>query len=179
MAFPGSFSESGSLSRTQSSIAAGGVTEEYIMSARINFYRTDDAYGCFSNFASFPITLDGVVWHTSEHDFQAQKFAGSPYAEEIRQVRSPMTAARMGRSREHPLRSDWEEVKDDVMRTAVRAKFTQHEDLRAILLSTEDVRIVEHTNRDNYWGDGGDGSGKNMLGRILMEIRAELRENAT
>jgi ribA/ribD-fused uncharacterized protein len=60
------------------------------------------------------------------------------------------------------------------MRKAVRAKFTQHPDLRAILLGTGDARLVEHTENDSYWGDGGDGSGKNWLGKILMEIREEL-----
>ena len=86
-----------------------------------------------------------------------------------------MIAARMGRSREHPLRADWEIVKDDVVRTAVRAKFTQHPDLKSLLLATEDAQIVEHTKNDGYWGDAGDGSGKNRLGKILMEIRNELR----
>ncbi len=80
----------------------------------------------------------------------------------------------MGRERERPLRPDWEAVKDDIMRTAVRAKFTQHADLQQILLGTGNQEIVEHTTNDAYWGDGGDGSGANMLGKILMEIRAEL-----
>ena len=62
------------------------------------------------------------------------------------------------------------------MREAVRAKFQQHEDLRNTLLATGNAMIVEHTERDSYWGDGGDGSGKNMLGKILMEIREELRD---
>ena len=62
------------------------------------------------------------------------------------------------------------------MREAVLAKFTQHESLRAILLSTSDAKLIEHTENDSYWGDGGDGSGKNMLGRILMEIRQQLRD---
>ncbi len=61
------------------------------------------------------------------------------------------------------------------MLEAVRAKFTQHEDIRAILLGTGDAKIVEHTANDNYWGDGGDGSGKNRLGEILMRVREELR----
>jgi ribA/ribD-fused uncharacterized protein len=89
-----------------------------------------------------------------------------------------MIAARMGRDRNRPCRVDWEKVKDDVMREAVRAKFLQHADLRATLLATGDAQIVEHTKNDSYWGDGGDGSGKNMLGRILMEVRAELRGSA-
>ena len=86
-----------------------------------------------------------------------------------------MRAAELGRERHRPLRPDWEAVKDDVMRVAVRAKFTQHEELRELLLSTGDEALVEHTTNDAYWGDGGDGSGKNMLGKILMEVRAELR----
>jgi len=62
---------------------------------RIEFYRTGDDYGCFSNFAAYPIELDGRVWPTSEHYFQAQKFAGTPDEEEVRQAKSPMVAARI------------------------------------------------------------------------------------
>lgn len=61
------------------------------------------------------------------------------------------------------------------MRTAVRAKFEQHASLRNELLATADATIVEHTTNDAYWGDAGDGSGRNMLGIILMEIREEIR----
>jgi N-glycosidase YbiA len=145
------------------------------MATVINFYSTTDEYGCFSNFAIFPIKLHGKVWPTSEHFFQAQKFPGTEHEREIREAKSARVAARLGRDRKKPLRRDWEAVKDDVMREAVRAKFTQHSDLREILLNTGEAMIVEHTENDSYWGDGGDGSGKNMLGRILMEIRAELR----
>jgi ribA/ribD-fused uncharacterized protein len=141
----------------------------------INFYHLNEPFGEFSNFARFPIRLRGKTWPTSEHFFQAQKFAGTPREEEVRQAKSPGEAARLGRDRKHRLRSDWESAKDDVMREAVRAKFSQHDELRALLLSTGDEILVEHTENDSYWGDGGDGSGKNMLGRILMEVREELR----
>jgi N-glycosidase YbiA len=141
----------------------------------IHFCSTRDEFGCFSNFSQHPIRLKGKLWPTSEHYFQAQKFARSPYEEEIRKAKKPKEAALMGRSRDKPLRRDWESVKDSVMLEAVRAKFTQHEDLEAILLSTGDAIIVERTERDSYWGDGGDGSGKNRLGRILMQVREELR----
>jgi ribA/ribD-fused uncharacterized protein len=141
----------------------------------INFYRASAEYGCFSNFSPHPIMLKGKTWPTSEHYFQAQKFAGTSDEEEIRKAGSPMIAARMGRSRERPLRSDWESVKDDLMYEAVRTKFTQHAELREILLATGDATIVEHTENDRYWGDGGDGSGRNMLGRILMRVRQEIR----
>jgi N-glycosidase YbiA len=144
----------------------------------IQFYSVSAEYGEFSNFAAFPVTLKGNVWPTSEHYFQAQKFAGAEHGEAIRKTRSPMIAARMGRDRKKPLRRDWETVKDDIMRDAVRAKFTQHPELLSLLLATADAQLVEHTVNDSYWGDAGDGSGKNMLGRILMELRDQLRRDA-
>jgi len=142
---------------------------------RILFYRLNDPYGAFSNFAPFPFSLNARTWPTSEHYFQAQKFAGHPDEEEIRSAASPMIAARMGRSRQRPLRSDWERVKDDVMLDALRAKFGQHEDLRKLLLGTGELELVEHTSKDRYWADGGDGRGLNRLGILLMKLRSELR----
>jgi len=141
----------------------------------IKFYRVTDTFGEFSNFAAYPIKLDGKQWPTLEHYFQAEKFSDSQYKLTIRNANSPMIAAQLGRDRKRKLRKDWESVKDDVMRRAVRAKFEQHESLLNLLLSTGERKIIEHTENDSYWGDGGDGSGRNMLGRILMEVRASLR----
>ena len=148
------------------------------MSQVIQFYSVSDSFGCFSNFSPHPIQLQGKTWPTSEHYFQAMKFVGTPDEEEVRLAKSPMTAARMGRRRKRPLRKDWESVKDQLMHEAVMAKFTQHADLREILMATGDALIVEHTTNDAYWGDGGDGSGKNRLGQILMQVRGELRSQA-
>ncbi|GAB4449115.1 MAG: NADAR family protein [Anaerolineae bacterium] len=142
----------------------------------IYFYSTKDPYGEFSNFAKYPIELKGKIWPTSEHYFQAQKFAGQPDEEEIRQAAKPMDAARMGRERHRKLRSDWEVVKDNIMLEALRAKFSQHPMLKDLLLSTGDEELIEHTTNDNYWADGGDGSGKNMLGKLLAQVRQELRQ---
>ena len=139
----------------------------------IRFYHKGEPYFEFTNFAPFRIELDAKVWPTSEHYFQAQKHAGSPLEEEIRRASGPREALKLGRSR--PARSDWAKVKDIVMYRAVRAKFTQHPDLRALLQSTDDAELVEHTAKDDYWGDGGNGSGRNMLGCILMLVREELR----
>lgn len=141
---------------------------------QILFYRVSEPYGAFSNFSPHPIELKGLLWPTSEHYFQAQKFAGTENEETIRLAKSPTIAARMGRSRQRPLRSDWETVKDDIMREALQAKFTQHAELRSLLLSTGDSELVEHTAKDRYWGDGGDGCGKNRLGQLLMELRQQL-----
>lgn len=146
------------------------------MTEPIKFYSTADDYGEFSNFAAYPIKIGKRAWSTSEHYFQAMKFKDKTEQEKIRKANSPMLAARMGRERKRTLRRDWESAKVNVMREAVMAKFSQHEELQVLLLGTGDAKIVEHTENDDYWGDGGDGKGKNMLGRILMDVRAKLRE---
>ncbi len=143
----------------------------------IYFYSQREVpYGVFSNFSPQGVELDGAWWPTVEHYFQAQKFAGTPYAEQIRRAASPKQAADLGRSRSVPLRADWEEIKDEVMFKAVRQKFTTHEELRAILLATGEEELVENAPGDYYWGCGADCSGKNQLGRTLMQVRALLRQ---
>lgn len=145
----------------------------------IKFYSTTDDYGEFSNFAPYPILLNKKKWPTTEHYFQAQKFLDVDYQEKIRKAKSPMMAAQMGRDRKMKLRRDWESIKVNKMREAVLAKFSQHENLRQILLTTADAKIIEHTENDNYWGDGGNGSGKNMLGQILMQVRDLIKDKKT
>jgi N-glycosidase YbiA len=115
------------------------------MGDTILFYRASAEYGCFSNFSPHPIVLKGKTWPTTEHYFQAQKFAGTPDEEDLRQAKSPMVVARMGRSRQRPLREDWETVKDSIMHEAVLTKFTQHAELRETLLATGNATIIEHT----------------------------------
>lgn len=141
----------------------------------IYFYKINEEYGCFSNFAHYSFELDGKKWSTSEHYFQAQKFHNTEYEEKIRLLDSPMKAAQMGRKRSLPLRSDWENVKDTVMYKAVYEKFKQNEEIKNILLSTGNEELIEKTTDDYYWGCGTDGTGKNKLGIILMKVREELK----
>lgn len=141
----------------------------------IKFYRVNDAYGYLSNFAPYPFEINGLIWSTSEHYFQAQKFLDKAIQEKIRRLKSPMDAALEGRNRENPLRSDWEVVKDDIMRLAVFEKFRQNPAIGRELLATGHATLIEHTKNDNYWADNGDGTGKNMLGIILMETRKRLK----
>ncbi|NMO94326.1 NADAR family protein [Paenibacillus lemnae] len=142
----------------------------------IYFYKIDDEYGCFSNFSPHGFELDGVFWNTSEHYFQAQKFAGTEYEDQIRHSLSPMEAAKLGRDRSKPLRKDWEDIKDEIMKKAVQKKFSTHKDIQKVLLSTKDNVIIEQTSNDYYWGCGKDGTGKNRLGLILMEVRELLKK---
>lgn len=171
----------------------------------ITFYSDKEVpYGAFSNFYRSPITIDGVSYPTTEHYYQAQKFAGSDasadakeYAELIRIQTTPMKAKVLAvqkigggypwrtllntpiqeyLDRGVQMRSDWEEIKDDVMRRAVYAKFSQHPKLLEILKQTRQHMLIERSPTDSYWGCGRDGTGKNMLGRILVETRTMLTD---
>ena len=157
----------------------------------------------FSNFAPAKVVYNGQTYQTSEHAYQAAKFitdnpspAHIEYANQITRASTPNKARilaqqkiRTGYKWYVPLneqikaslnsgvriRSDWNDVRVDIMREIVRAKFTQNKNCRDALLKTGMRPLIEHTPRDSFWADGGNGSGKNMLGHILEEIRAELR----
>jgi ribA/ribD-fused uncharacterized protein len=146
------------------------------MSTEIKFYSANDHYGEFSNFALYPIKLKGKVWPTSEHYFQSEKFDDKNYQDTIRKASSPMKAAELGRSRKVKIVRNWDNTKDNVMYDALKAKFTQHAELKELLLSTGDAVLIEHTENDDYWGDGGkNGNGLNRLGKLLIRLREELK----
>lgn len=140
----------------------------------IRFYRTQEEYGAFSNFSAHPIHVDGQVWPTSEHYFQAMKFPHDPERQSwIRAAKTPGQSKRRAWAKGAVIRDDWDTHRIQAMLNALRAKFTQHPSLRELLLSTGTEELVEHSHRDRYWGDGGDGTGQNMLGKLLMQVRDE------
>jgi predicted NAD-dependent protein-ADP-ribosyltransferase YbiA (DUF1768 family) len=71
----------------------------------------------------------------------------------------------------YKIRNDWEKIKDDIMEKGLRAKFEQNSDLQKLLDSTKGNDIIENSPYDYYWGSGSDGTGKNMLGKLLCKIR--------
>jgi hypothetical protein len=146
----------------------------------IYFYKVGDPYGCFSNFSPHWIVVDGVDWPTVEHFYQAQKFVGTESAAVIDRIRSALTAseaAALGRNPAHQLRSDWNRVKRSIMAQGVWVKFSSHPELAQVLLSTGNEELIEDSPTDYYWGCGADRTGKNELGKVLMETRDQLREN--
>lgn len=145
----------------------------------IYFYKADQPYGCFSNFSLHPIQLEGTWWSTVEHYYQAQKFVGTEnegLIVTIQNVKTPMEAATIGRDRTLKLRCDWEQVKTQVMWQGVLIKFLTHSDIQNILLDTGEELIVEDSPIDYYWGCGRDKTGQNQLGKILMKVRQEIRQ---
>ena len=145
------------------------------MNDPIYFFDASGPYFAFSNFSPHGFRADGVYWPTVEHYFQAQKFPGSPHQETIRRAASPVEAKKLGRSRQHPLRPDWDAAREEAMQRALRMKFSTPE-LRALLLGTGNRELVENSPHDAYWGCGRDGRGRNRAGALLMEVREELRQ---
>ncbi len=141
----------------------------------IRFFSKSDTHREFSNFAPFPIDLDGKRWPTTEQYYQAQKFTDPDLQTKIRKAEKPIIAKKLAHKHRDQIRPDWDAVKDDVMHRAVRRKFELHAELRDLLLATGDEKIVEAAPTDYYWGVGREGTGQNKLGKIIERIRAEVR----
>ena len=142
----------------------------------IYFYVPRDEHGYLSNFTPYGVDLDGVYWPTVEHFFQAAKFEGTDPAhrDAILRARTPKDAANLGRDRRRRLRPDWEQSKEAVMLRALRKKFATHAAIRERLGATGEEELVENSPSDFYWGVGADGTGRNRLGHLLMQVRREL-----
>ncbi|MBC8115397.1 MAG: NADAR family protein [Candidatus Saccharimonas sp.] len=143
----------------------------------IKFHLVGDDYGWLSNSAPYPISLESKMWYTAEHFFQTQKFHDVSVQKQILKTRSATEVIRIASNPKLRVRRDWDAVKLGFMRTAVRTKFTQISDLKTLLLNTGDAELINHSDTDSYWADGGDGGGRNMLGVVLMEVRDELRRS--
>lgn len=144
----------------------------------IHFYHSDQTWGEFSNFSQHAVYLQGKIWPTTEHFYQAQKFKNHDLQERIRRATSPIVAKQIAKklevSHQHV---NWHKVKEDIMSQALEAKFTQHPELTDLLLSTQTRHIAEHTRNDSYWGDAEDNTGLNRLGELLMKLRSKLSSN--
>lgn len=145
----------------------------------VRFYRANEKpYGPLSNLYRRPIIFEGTKFPSAEHAYQAGKPARANVRKWILSAPTPALVA-MAAHGLYPwdVVPNWTQIKFKRMRRVLLAKFTQHEDLAALLLSTGEARIIESATVNNsvnrLWGEV-DGKGENMLGRMLMELRAKL-----
>lgn len=132
-------------------------------------------YRFLSNFWPASVVYEGKLYPSTEHAYQAAKTHNADIREKIANTPTPDKAKYLGKSLK--LRSDWENVKDDVMRELVSQKFTVHPELKQKLIDTGDQELIEgNTWNDTYWGVCR-GKGQNKLGKILMDIRKQLNEH--
>lgn len=167
----------------------------------ILFYLKSDPYPEFSNFYVRPIVVGDTLWEVgTEQYYQAMKSLDPAVQEHVRtQLKTPREIKNYCTT-QLVLRPDWDSpvdvapvliehflderglvvefVKDHIMYAGLIAKYTQHADLKALLLGTGNEELVENTQKkgvDPYWGNGPNGDGLNKLGRMLMLVRAVLR----
>lgn len=121
--------------------------------------------------------LEGVVWPSIEHYYQAMKFQQSApsHYEKIRLAKTAKLARRLGRSRFNSIRKDWFDVKRVVMTRAVYTQCKTHKQVRQALLETNERKILENSQYDYYWGCGRDRRAENTYGKVLMDVRTKLR----
>lgn len=143
----------------------------------LDFSEKTPEYNVFGNFFPVKLLIDGKVWPTVEHYFQAMKFPTNvEYQEEIRSAKTPAKAKSLGR-KDSNVREDWETHRLTVMETALREKFSdRHPELKAKLLETGNILLRDASPQDNFWGIGRKKLGQNNLGKILMKIRKELQD---
>lgn len=141
---------------------------------RVCFYEQD--FYVLSNFSSFNLHHAGLVFPTSEHAYHWEKYPRyGMIAGLILKAPSAHEAFKLAGLYKPERRADWDAVKVDIMRDILRAKARQHEYVRRKLLATGDRELVENSWRDDFWGWGLNRDGQNMLGKLWMEVRAELR----
>jgi hypothetical protein len=152
--------------------------------AEIRFYRASDKpYGVFSNLYRREIIFEGEAFPTAEHAYQAGKARKEAVREWLMAAPSPSLLAMAAHGLYYwDITPGWSTKKFARMRAVLVAKFTQHVDLREMLLATGTSRLVEAATVDSpvnrQWGEV-NGQGQNMLGKLLMEVREQLRGAAT
>ena len=173
---------------------AGGQAPSETDRRILYFARDRHDFDFLSHFYLAAICMDGEMWATVEHFYQAQKSLDPAYRAAIKAAATPgiakRMAARIGFERNGAHRSwfteyaceprpDWTEIKLDLMRRADWAKFAQYEELRKRLLATGTAELIEDNPHDAFWGTGPDGTGMNWAGKVLMEIREKIRQSAS
>lgn len=142
---------------------------------RFNENRKKYVWDCFSNFCECPIIYERIEYPTVEHAFQAQKTSNTGTKKRIAKAKDAGVAKLIGRNCQ--LRDDWDEIKEKIMLKLLRVKF-KNPLFRYILLSTGEEEIVEVADgwNDMEWGIGRNGKGRNLLGKLLMKVRGEIRK---
>ncbi len=140
------------------------------------YFYTPDFYA-FDNFSAHTVNIWGINFPTSEHAYQWKKYSVSlpEIAKSILEAGSPHAVKIISNRNKDKVPDSWHEEKAAIMEEILRAKAAQHEDVRKKLLKTGSKIIAENSPTDSYWGIGADGKGENMVGKIWMKIREDLK----
>ena len=139
---------------------------------QILFYENE--FYVFSNYSSFAIEWKGKLYPTSEHVYHSEKFDDEGLKEQVRNTRSAHDSQKFAQANVDKCRKDWNDVRLGIMKEILRAKVAQHPYIKKKLLQSGNKELIEDSWRDSFWGWGENKDGENHLGKLWMEIRAEL-----
>lgn len=144
----------------------------YFHMIKIPYYET--SYFALHNFSAHSVLYKGAIYPSVEHAYHSSKFDDETIKKEIQNSGSPFLAYALGQKYKSVRKSDWNQIKVDVLYEIIKEKVSQHEEVKNTLLATDNEEIVEDNPNDDFWGIGKDGNGQNNTGKILMRIRKEL-----
>ena len=136
----------------------------------------EDATDPLSAYSRHGFELDGETWPSVAHYFEAMKFTDSDLRKAIWAAGTPHTARQLARRNRRRIREDWDRLRETYMTRGVYRKCRTSQDAAAALLGTGERQIMETSQYDYYWGCGRDTRGRNTYGKVLMQVRARLRE---
>lgn len=138
----------------------------------IRRFTKETGYDFLSNFYPSTVRFEGQLYPTVEHAYQAAKSLDSQIRKIILNAKSPAEAKKLGQGIK--VRDDWNLVKVDIMRNLITEKF-HNPFLCYRLVSTGNAQLImENKWNDKFWGVCR-GTGENWLGKILMEVREEIK----
>lgn len=143
------------------------------MDNAINFVESRWHY--LSPFSAHEVEIDGVTYKTAEHAYQALRMLPE-FRTDIQNAKSPLDAWRIAQEYKKEHKVDPNHNKDHLMERIFRAKLEQHEDIRDILEESGDRDLVKVYDTDYYWGTGADGTGQNLMGKLWMKLRDEIKK---
>ena len=142
----------------------------------IDFYKEFGDLGYLANYSNHGFYKDGVYYKTVEHYYQSQKYNNDQIKNKIINAETPKEASTIGRDKNNIRIDNFKNIKNDIMYDGVLEKFRQNKDIRSKLIETRNKEIREMTIDEYYWGVGKDFTGKNTIGKILMKVREQIKE---
>ena len=142
---------------------------------RIEFYKEFGEYGYLANYSNHGFYVNDVFYKTVEHYYQSEKYSDNEIKQKIINAPTPKEASTIGRDRKNIRKKDFKLIKNDVMYKGIYEKFIQNKSIMYKLIETRNKTIVEKTVDEYYWGIGKDESGDNNIGKILMKVRTDIK----
>lgn len=144
--------------------------------APVIYLSMSDSSHPLSAFSSFGFDLDDAHWSSVAHYFHASKFEDAEIRSQIKAAQSPHEAEKIAKKHKRKIKKDWRSTERILMTRAIYVRCRTHQSVASVLLDTGDIKIIENSQYDYYWGCGRDLRGKNNFGKVLMEVREKLRE---